>query len=202
MNVEIAAITFGLVAGLNPGPLGVFVTHQTLSKGYRSGMLACLAPILTDVPIVLVVLLLQLQIGELDWFLALVAILGSFYLLYLAYRIYHTDNSADLKKSRNSNSSLFDALKINYLNPNPYIFWLTIGNSYIAQGTKVEASLFVVLFISTLCLTKFGAAASIRLLGQRSNPRIYSVLLRCLSLPILIFSGMLFYYGINLIFES
>jgi threonine/homoserine/homoserine lactone efflux protein len=47
MYFVLAALTFGVVAGIKPGPLGVYVIHQTMSKGLYSGFLASLAPIVT-----------------------------------------------------------------------------------------------------------------------------------------------------------
>jgi hypothetical protein len=48
-----AALSFGLAAGLKPGPLGIIVIQQTLSKGLRAGVRASLAPLITDGPIII-----------------------------------------------------------------------------------------------------------------------------------------------------
>jgi threonine/homoserine/homoserine lactone efflux protein len=47
----LAALVFGLTAGFQPGPLSIIVIHQTLTYGLKSGIKACLAPIITDGPI-------------------------------------------------------------------------------------------------------------------------------------------------------
>jgi threonine/homoserine/homoserine lactone efflux protein len=93
MYFVIAAITFGLVAGLKPGPLGVFVIHQTMSKGYFQGFLSSLAPILTDGPIILLALLLTLQVNDLNWFVSLISILGAVYLTNISYKIFTAPGS-------------------------------------------------------------------------------------------------------------
>ncbi|HTE39574.1 MAG TPA: hypothetical protein VK629_02020 [Steroidobacteraceae bacterium] len=51
-----AALSFGLAAGLKSGPLGVIVIQQTLSKGLPAGVLASLAPLITDGPIIIATL--------------------------------------------------------------------------------------------------------------------------------------------------
>ena len=84
MSFVIAAVTFGLVAGLNPGPLGVFVIHQTMSNGTRSGLIASSIPFFTDLPIVFLVAVLTLKLGELDWFISVVSIVGALYLAFIA----------------------------------------------------------------------------------------------------------------------
>jgi threonine/homoserine/homoserine lactone efflux protein len=43
------------------------------------------------------------------------------------------------------------AMKINFLNPAPYMFWLTIGSSYILMGSELEAAIFIVCAIFSLC---------------------------------------------------
>jgi threonine/homoserine/homoserine lactone efflux protein len=43
-----SALSFGLAAGLKPGPLGIIVIQQTLSKGLSAGVRASLAPLITD----------------------------------------------------------------------------------------------------------------------------------------------------------
>lgn len=51
-----SALSFGLAAGLKPGPLGIVVIQQTLTKGLLSGFRASLAPLITDGPIIIVAL--------------------------------------------------------------------------------------------------------------------------------------------------
>ncbi|HAY44822.1 MAG TPA: hypothetical protein DCY55_00865 [Gammaproteobacteria bacterium] len=212
MSFVIAAFTFGLAAGLNPGPLGVFVIHQTLAKGYRSGVLASLIPFLTDLPIGLLVVLLTLQLGETPWFVVSISAIGSIYLAWMAYRIFNSPGSIDPSKPEfNADDSVREAdtkpapvgildwqtgLKMNFLNPVPYIFWGTVGGVYIIKGTVLEAGIFILCMLLTLSSTKFIVAVLIRFLGQRFSPRVYSGILRSLSLPMLLYSGRLMYSAI------
>jgi threonine/homoserine/homoserine lactone efflux protein len=216
MSFVIAAFTFGLAAGLNPGPLGVFVIHQTMAKGYRSGVLASLIPFLTDLPIGLLVVLLTLQLRETPWFVVSISAIGSIYLARMAYKIFNSPNSIDLSKPEfNVDESVREeadtkpapepagildwktGLKMNFLNPVPYIFWGTVGGVYIIKGTVLEACIFILCMLLTLSSTKFLVAVLIRFLGQRFSPRVYSGILRSLSLPMLIYSGRLMYSAIT-----
>jgi len=45
----------GLAAGFSPGPLTVLVIGETLRHGLRSGLQVAIAPILTDIPIILLI---------------------------------------------------------------------------------------------------------------------------------------------------
>jgi len=198
MSFALAALTFGLAAGLKPGPLGVFIIHQTMSKGSVHGFISSLAPILTDGPIILLALFLTLQLNDLNLFISIISILGSAYLANVAYKIFKAPNSINPSGKGSAKSSLATAIKINFLNPSPYIFWLTIGSGYILMGSELEAAIFIVCAIFSLCATKFVVAVVIKKLGQRFNPKIYAMILKSLSLPLLGFSAQLLYSGVSI----
>lgn len=202
MNYALAAVTFGLVAGLKPGPLGVFVIHQTLSRGRKQGFLASLAPLITDGPIILLALLLSLSLGDLKEFIACLSLVGAAYLLLIARRILKSPGAINPEQSSASSplaSSLTGAIKVNLLSPAPYLFWITIGSSYIKMGSTFEASLFIALTLTSLCISKFMVAVSIEILGQKFNPAIYALLLKSLAIPLVIFSGQLLWSALKLL---
>lgn len=198
MYFVLAALTFGLVAGLKPGPLGVFVIHQTMSKGNYNGFLASLAPIVTDGPIILLALLLTLQLNDISWLISTISVFGSLYLAYIAYKIFKTSHGINPGEGDSISSSLATAIKINFLNPAPYIFWLTIGSSYIFMGSNLDAAVFIICTLFSLCITKFSVAFVIKKLGAQFNPRVYTLVLKSFSVPLLIFSGQLLFSGISI----
>ena len=197
MNFALAAITFGVAGGLKPGPLGIYIIHQTMSKGTYHGFVSSLAPILAEGPIILLALLLTLQLNDLTWFISLISIFGAVYLANIAYKIFKAPNSINPCGKKGGSSSFFTAVKINLLNPSPYIFWLTIGSSYLVMGSESDALIFIICAISSLCITKFGVAIAIKKLGDNFNPKVYSVVLKSLSLPLVIFSIQLLYSGLS-----
>lgn len=197
MTFALAAFTFGLVAGLKPGPLGIFIIHQTLTKGKLQGFISSLAPILTDGPIILLAMLLTVQLSDMEWFISLISIVGGIYLAVLAYRIFNVPNSLNPTGKGIATSGLGTAVKINFLNPGPYIFWLTIGTGYIFMGSRTEAAIFVSVAIVSLCLTKFLVAVAIEVLGKKFSQRGYALLLKSMSLPMAAFSLQLIYSGLS-----
>lgn len=54
--------------------------------------------------------------------------------------------------------SLGMAVKVNLLNPSPYLFWFTVGASYIVRGTTSESIVFVTTAIGTLIVSKIAVA--------------------------------------------
>lgn len=193
METIIAALTLGITAGLKPGPLGIYVIHQTLLHGARSGLLASFAPFASDGPIILGSFLLVNSFKQFDIFITLISVLGALYIAYIAIRII-TSNPVT-QQPASAPSSFITAVKINLLNPAPYLFWSTVGGAYLLQNDLMDASVFAVLFLATLSTTKFIMAMSIKKLGDRFSDRLVSRLLKLLA-------TLLMFYAIRLLFNA
>lgn len=142
MYFVFAALTFGVVSGVKPGPLGVYVIHQTMSKGIKGGFLASLAPIVTDGPIILLVLLFTFQLKDIEWFISAISAFGAIYLAYLAYKILKGPSVVDPTDSKIESSSLVTAVKINILN-----------QGHIFSGSQLAVVIFLwALKLTQLCL--------------------------------------------------
>ena len=151
-----SALSFGLAAGLKPGPLGIVVIQQTLSRGLRSGLRASMAPLITDGPIIIAALWFLSQFKSID--------------LFAAHSVFWWPVPAlavteDVSCSKylyivqvGFDASLGTAVKVNLLNPGPYLFWFTVGGSYIVRGTTTESLVFVVTAIGTLIASKIAVA--------------------------------------------
>jgi threonine/homoserine/homoserine lactone efflux protein len=164
-----SALSFGLAAGLKPGPLGIIVIQQTLSKGLSAGVRASLAPLITDGPIIIAALWLLPQFKSIDLFAAALSLVGGIYLLWLSLKMLRV-RSISLSGKLQSQGSLAMAVKVNLLNPSPYLFWFTVGGSYIIRGTAFESLVFVVTAIGTLIASKVVVA----LLAARFLPALES----------------------------
>lgn len=57
IELLIAGITLGLYSDLSPGPLQILVVSQTLKHDYNEGVKVAFAPLITDLPIILITLL-------------------------------------------------------------------------------------------------------------------------------------------------
>ncbi len=62
----------GAAAGLSPGPLQALVLSESLRHGRREGVKASIAPLLTDIPIVIVSLGLLSRVAALDTVMGIV----------------------------------------------------------------------------------------------------------------------------------
>jgi threonine/homoserine/homoserine lactone efflux protein len=186
MELIIAALTFGITAGLKPGPLGIYVIHQTLLHGVRSGLLASFAPFVSDGPIILGTFLLINSFRQFDTFITIITVLGALYIAWIAIRLLVA--TPITQKPGTAPSSFLTAVKINLLNPAPYIFWSTVGGTYLLQNDLPDAALFAFLFLATLSITKFTMALSIMALGKRFSERYVSRALHILALLLMFFA--------------
>ena len=164
-----SALSFGLASGIKPGPLGVVVIQQTLSRGLPAGVRASLAPLITDGPIIIAALWLLSQFKSIDLLAAAMSLLGGIYLLWLAAKMFRVRDISLSEKLR-SQGSLATAVKVNLLNPGPYLFWFTVGGSYIIRGTAFESAVFVVTAIGALIASKLAVAV----LASRFLPALES----------------------------
>jgi threonine/homoserine/homoserine lactone efflux protein len=190
MELIIAALTLGITAGLKPGPLGIYVIHQTLLHGGRAGLLASLAPFVSDGPIILGSFLLINAFKQFDLFISIITVLGALYITYIAVRLIIA--APVTQQPASAPSSFATAVRINLLNPAPYIFWSTVGGTYLLQNTLVDAAVFAVLFLATLSTTKFTMAMSIKILGDRFSDKLIGLILKLLAVLLLYFAASLF----------
>lgn len=187
MEYAIAAFIFGLTGGLKPGPLSVYVIHVTLTKGEKSGLLASFAPFVSDGPIILLSLLILSQGKQFDFFIAGLSLAGATYLLIIALRIF-SDNTIPKKNGDTVPPSFITAVKLNLINPAPYLFWGTVGGAYLVRASIKDAATFIVVMLTTLAITKFGVAKSIKVMGERFNTGFYTYLLKALALLLIGFA--------------
>jgi threonine/homoserine/homoserine lactone efflux protein len=165
----LSALAFGLAAGLKPGPLGIVVIQQTLSHGLPGGLKASMAPLITDGPIIIAALWLLSQFKNIDLFAAGLNLVSGLYLLWLAQKMLRVQ-SISMTSKLGAEASLLTAVKVNFLNPGPYLFWFTVGGSYIVRGTTTQSAVFVVTSIGALIAAKVAVA----LLAARYLPSLES----------------------------
>jgi threonine/homoserine/homoserine lactone efflux protein len=125
----IQGLTLGFAAGAQPGPFQAYLISQTLSQGWRRAWIAAFAPLLSDGPIVALVLLALSQVP--DWFQRVLQIVGGTFVLYLAwgaFKAWKSFTPEEETSPQNGPQSLLRAALMNALSPGPYLFWsLVIG---------------------------------------------------------------------------
>lgn len=149
MSYLFLGFSLGLSAGLAPGPLLALVIQRTLRHGFGSGMRIALAPLLTDLPIVILSLLVIARLPEL--YLHGIMGLGGLFVLWLAFEALRetTDLSPTAEASPTAQQDYLRGMLVNFLNPHPYLFWATVGAPIVIrawQQSPWHAALFILVF--------------------------------------------------------
>jgi threonine/homoserine/homoserine lactone efflux protein len=149
-------ILIGLSAGFSPGALMTLVISQTLHHGLKEGVKVAIAPLLTDLPIIIIIVFTLALLSNIDIFLAVISFLGAFYLAFLGYESMKVKgvsiSTKDVKPQ-----SLRKGVFANLLNPAPYFFYFTIGGPLIIKSLHTNpwyGVVFVVTFSACLVLSK------------------------------------------------
>lgn len=136
-----AGLGFG--AGTAFGALHNLLLNITLTRGWRYGLLIVITPLLTDAPIILLMLFLLEQMPpEVERLLPLV---GGVFLLYLAWGSWQQfRNPPDFTATPPTDSrltlmTLLKGMTVNLLNPAPYIFWGAVGGTLLREGFAQSA---------------------------------------------------------------
>jgi threonine/homoserine/homoserine lactone efflux protein len=199
----ISGILFGLVAGIFPGPLLTLVISETVKHNRKEGMIVACAPILTDLPIVLLSIFVLSKLANFNLILGILSILGASFIIYLAYESI-TMKGIELNLQKIKAQSLRRGVITNFLSPNPYLFWITVGAPTVLKGYKISllSSLF---FILGFYLFLVGSKIMVVLLVDKSKSFLksntYVYIIRALGLMLFIFSAIyikdgLKYFGI------
>ncbi len=169
-------VTFAFAAAVQPGPLQTYLIAQTLSRGWKRTLPAAFSPLLSDGPIIAVVLFLLSRIG--DGFFQFLHLGGGCFLLYLASRSYKSwrrYDPSEAVKSRSGHKSLLNAAFVNLLNPNPYIGWSLVMGPLFMKGWR-QTPLYGISMIAAFYTTMVISLAMIILvfafageLGPRVN---------------------------------
>ena len=182
-------ISYGFASGISPGPLLGVVITQTLKHGWRGGSLIALAPLLSDLPIVLlaIVLVSRLPHSAFGW----LGIIGGLFVIYLGvetiYGVWkqHNEKQKEIGVISSERASttvlLVRAVTTNALNPHPYIFWGTVGAQLLirtAQQSGISgAALFLIGFYGLLVGSKLMLAFVVSRSRSWLQGRTYRVIL-------------------------
>lgn len=184
-----------------PGPLLALVVSQTLNFGAKEGAKVAIAPLISDLPIVLLAFLIVLRLQSAVWAPAILSLAGASYILFLAwgnFKLQHGVQLAPITAPR----SMKKGVLVNLLNPQPYMFWLTVGAPLMTASWSVSPAASMI-WMAGFYSALVGAMLSIALIAGRAraflSSRAYLWINRFLSLILVIFAGLLIKNGIAIL---
>lgn len=168
---------FAFAAAAQPGPLQAFLLSRVTVAGWRRTLPAALAPLISDGPIALLILLLLHNVAR--GFERFLKGAGGIVLLYFAVMTFLDWRRANREVQQKVPSvprTLFHAVAVNVVNPGPYIGWsLILGPLVLETWTNnPEHSIALILsfytvMVGTLALFIFllGTTEYLGPLGRR-----------------------------------
>ncbi len=171
---------YGFAGAAQPGPFQAFLISQTLKNGWRRTLPAALAPLISDGPIIALVLLVLSRVPPSMQRTLHVA--SGLFILYLAFGAFRRCRAAadpGRFEAEPPARSLLKAVVMNFMSPGPYIYWsLVAGPAFLAgwraapaDGIGFLAGFYIALVsVLALIIVVFGTA-------QRLGPKVNRILL-------------------------
>lgn len=171
----ILGMTYAFAAAAQPGPLQTYLISQTASHGWRRTLPAALSPLLSDGPVIVVVLLVLSRVPA--WFVQALRCAGGVFVLYLAYSAVVTwrrFDPRDAAEAPSKRQSVLRAALVNLLNPNPYLGWSLVMGPLLLKGWRESPARGVALVAGFYGVMIFSLAAIIALAAtaRRVGPRV------------------------------
>jgi threonine/homoserine/homoserine lactone efflux protein len=180
-------IVYGFAAAVQPGPFQAYAILQAVRYGWRKALVYALVPLCSDLPIIAVVIFVLALVPD-AWVIVL-RFIGGLFLLYLAGKALLGARRLSDEPEPGAGShprNFFQAVLINLLNPNPYLFWSLISGPILVAGWKQNpayavgmlAAFYLVMILCTGGLIILVSAVR----GLHKNMRLAFVLLSACGL--------------------
>jgi threonine/homoserine/homoserine lactone efflux protein len=202
LDFILKAISIGFSAGVTPGPLQAIFLSLAIKGGWKKALPAAFAPIVSDGPVVLLVLLVLNNLPE--NFLVALQIAGAIFLLYLAwdaFKAYRNYQAIEEVQTTSGWGTLLKATLMNILGPGPWLFWSLINGPNLLQAWEI-APWWGILYISSFYgifiltnITLIVLFSSMRKMGEK----VRQVLLLLSAILLVGFAIYSFLQGIQLI---
>ena len=171
---------YGLVAAAQPGAFQTFIISETLAKGWRKTLPAALAPLISDGPILVLMLFVLTRLP--DWARGALHLVSGVFILYLAagaLRAWRSLDATTLITPVESEHGLLKAAAMNLVSPGPYLFWGLVTGPILLQAWS-ESHMSGVAFLAGFYGAMIATLAGIILLfgtARQLGPRVNRALL-------------------------
>ena len=130
----------GITAGISPGPLTVLVISHYLRFGRMEALKVAIAPLFTDLPIILTCYFLFRSVGTGQAWIGVISFLGAWFLARMGISHLRHGASEIRADAPEAPASIRQGIISNLLNPAPYLFWLGVGTPILATASSGDRS--------------------------------------------------------------
>jgi threonine/homoserine/homoserine lactone efflux protein len=195
-------VVLGLAAGFAPGPLLALVLAQSIRFGTREGLKVAAAPLITDVPIVILATALVVAAAEAaGGLLGAISLAGAVFVTYLGIESIRATGVQAGRPDEAPRSWARGAL-VNALSPHPYIFWVAVGAPVLIRAWA-DGPLAAAAFLAGFYACLVGAKMLVAVIAGRSGGRIrgrgYRAVMVALGVLLLFFALRLAVEGLRLL---
>ena len=199
--VLIVGFLLGAPAGFSPGSMLILIISETLRHGVRAGAKVAFIPLITDVPLLIFSGFFFSKLSYIEPLISLLSLFGSVFLFYLGIKSFRIANS-EFQNFSNRKLLLKELIIVNFLNPNPYLFWFTVGAPLMVRS--FDKSLFSgISFLFGFYLGLVGSKFILALLTGKSRNFLqgfwYKLIMQFLGLSLIGFSIFLLIEGLDLL---
>jgi threonine/homoserine/homoserine lactone efflux protein len=191
----------GLSSGFAPGPLLTLVISETIQHDIKAGIKVALAPIITDLPIIMLTLFILVKLSNFHKVLGVISCAGGFFILYLGCQSMRT-KGVELNLQGIRPNSLTKGIIVNALNPHPYLFWFSVGAPTVTKAMK-QGIFAPLAFIGSFYALLVGSKIVIALLVGKSRSfligNVYIYTMRFLGMALCALAVILFCDGFRLL---
>lgn len=191
----------GLSAGFAPGPLLTLVISETLQYDIKAGVKVALAPLVTDLPIIILTLFILAKLSNFHNILGVISLIGGCFILFMGYESICTKGVA-LNFQETKPKSLTKGILVNFLSPQPYLFWFSVGAPTITKAMN-QSIIAALAFISSFWALLVGSKILLAILVGKSKSflvgNVYIYTMRFLGLVLCGLAFVLFRDGLKLL---
>ncbi len=198
-------ISLAFSAAMLPGPFQAYLINNTLALGWRRTLILTLTPLITDAPLIVMVLFVLRSVPP--EFIRLLQVGGGLLLLWIAYGAWKTWRANALPQAPDQIETsavqvtpfgmLRRGVMMGLLSPGPWLFWSTVNGPLLIRGLSESiwhGIAFLVSFYGVFLLL-IGATILIFDRLRRIDARFTRLLL-------LLTIGILVVFGLSLIVQG
>jgi threonine/homoserine/homoserine lactone efflux protein len=174
LTTLLTAAAVGFSAGVTPGPLQAVFLSYAVKGGWKKALPAAFAPLVSDAPVILIVLILLRSLPEV--FLQILQIGGALFLLYLAwdsFKAFRQYHEVEEMGKTNGLQTLLKATLVNLLAPGPWLFWSLINGPNFLKAWSVSHGwgiAYLAVFYGTFVVVNIlliGLFSTVRRMGEK-----------------------------------
>jgi threonine/homoserine/homoserine lactone efflux protein len=203
LSLFLQGAALGISAAASPGPLQTLLISETLLGGSKRGARVTPAPLVTDAPIIALVIFVLHRVPPV--FVQALGIAGGLFVLYLALGMWRqwcasADRDVEVTQAQSVGwSGLRRAVVLNWLNPNPYGFWLLVSGPILVAALGRSTLHGVAFLVGFYGIFVAGMLVIVALFDQarRLGPRFVRGLLLLSIVILVVFGALLIRQGWN-----